>query len=180
MLPLLLSVSLPPISSWAVAVGSTMESSGVADGMSTFIQTIPFNLYALLTIVMIIFICWTNLDFGPMAESEHNAIYNNDLHSNPDHPQDIEEENSRIGNKGKVYDLIIPIVALIIFSILAMLYVGGLFTGEASSIGEAFGNTDASKSLCIGGFAALVASIHPVLPARSWASGSSWMVLLKV
>ena len=157
---------IAPISSWAVAVGSTMESSGVADGMSTFIQTIPFNLYALLTIVMIIFICWTNLDFGPMAKFEHNAIYNNDLHSNPDHPQDIEEDNSRIGNKGKVYDLIIPIVALIIFSILAMLYVGGLFTGEAASIGEAFGNTDASKSLCIGGFAALVVAFILFLPRK--------------
>ncbi|WP_392391673.1 Na+/H+ antiporter NhaC family protein [Zongyangia hominis] len=157
---------IAPISSWAVAVGSTMESSGVADGMATFIQTIPFNLYAFLTIIMVVFICWTNLDYGPMAKFEHNAVFKNDLHSNPDHPEDIEESGTQSAKKGKVYDLIIPIVALIVFSILAMLYVGGLFTGEASSIGEAFGNTDASKSLCMGGLGALVVAFILFLPRK--------------
>ncbi|MBQ4100219.1 MAG: Na+/H+ antiporter NhaC family protein [Oscillospiraceae bacterium] len=154
---------IAPISSWAVAVGSTIEESGIANGIGVFTQTIPFNLYAILTIIMVAVVACSKRDFGPMAKFEKNARETGDLHSNTE----MKEETNLTteGTKGRVFDLVIPIVALIIFSVLAMLYVGGFFAGGVS-VKDAFGNTDASKSLVLGGFAALVVAFVLYLPRK--------------
>lgn len=146
---------IAPVSSWAASVASQMNQSGVDNVMGLFLSTIPFNLYALLTLVMIVVLALTKLDFGPMAKFEKNAIEKNDLFSNEDHgvSQDFE---SGIKSQGKVMDLIVPIVALIVFCVAAMLHVGGFTFGGGVSIADAFGNTDASLSLAMGGFLALV------------------------
>lgn len=148
---------LAPISSWAASVVSQIESSSeTLNGMSTFMSAIPFNLYAILTIIMVIILCVTNLEFGSMAKFESAARKGNDLETQMV-GTDEEDELSRmkISEKGKVFDLLIPIVTLILFSILAMLYVGGYFEGNLT-IAEGFGNADAGPALVLGGFAALL------------------------
>jgi len=151
---------IAPISSWAVSVGGTIEEAGMADGFGTFIRTIPFNFYAILTLIMVFFICFAKFDFGSMKKFEDNAIANGVPEAA------AEEKVANDSAKGKVYDLIIPIVSLIVITIIAMLYTGGLFTGGASNIIEAFGNTDANTSLVWGGFAAIIISFILYIPRK--------------
>lgn len=153
---------IAPISSWAVAVGSNLQSAGIEDGIGTFIRTIPFNLYAILTILMVIFICVSGFDFGPMRRFEREAAAG-DKESSSDVVAHF--EGYRPSDKGKVIDLVIPMLALIIFSVLAMLYLGGYFAGGVS-IGAAFGNTDSSKALVLGGFAALIVAFVLFIPRK--------------
>lgn len=146
---------IAPISSWGASVASYMQDSGVQNGMSAFVQTIPYNLYALCTIVMIFLICITHVNYGPMAKYEKIAVERGDLSGNG---QDADEESLggiKVKENGKVLDLVLPIIALIVFTILAMLYTGGLFDGGISPF-EAIGNTDAALSLALGGLLTLV------------------------
>ncbi len=146
---------IAPVSSWAAAIISQIEAAEVADPMGVFVASIPYNLYAILTLIMVCVICLSNLDFGPMTK--FNTLQQ----------VDADKENSEEVNlKGKVRDLIIPIVALIVFSVVAMLYVGGYTIGGDMSIAEGFGNTDASVSLVYGGFGALVVSFILYIPRK--------------
>ena len=146
---------IAPVSSWAASVASQMDQSGIENSLGMFLSTIPFNLYAILTLIMILLLSLLGLDFGPMAKFEKNAVEKNDLFSNEDHgvSQDFE---SGAKKNGKVIDLILPIVALIVFCVVSMVYVGGFTFGGDVSIADAFGNTDAAQSLAMGGFLALV------------------------
>lgn len=158
---------IAPISSWAASVISQIEGTNVGlNGMQTFMQAIPFNLYAILTIVMVIILCVTNLEFGPMARFEAEA---KKRHNRNEEVATVEgdDELSRlpISDKGRVMDLLIPIGALIVFSILAMLYVGGYFNG-GMTIAAAFGNTDAGPALVLGGFGALLVAFALFIPRR--------------
>lgn len=149
---------IAPVSSWAASVISYMSDTGL-EGMSTFVNTIPYNLYAILTLIMVFLLSIFNLDFGPMAKFErmkqNQAPHEKNITKNVELESDF--SRSEISEKGRVFDLIIPITALIFFSVLAMLYTGGYFKiGATISITEAFGNTDATKSLAMGGFAALM------------------------
>lgn len=156
---------LAPVSSWGASVATYMQDGGVKNGMMTFINTIPYNLYAITTIIMILFICISNKDFGPMDKFEKNAIKNGDVFSNK---EDIIEEDfqSLTPNKhGKVYDLIIPILSLIILSVLAMAYTGGFFSGEATFF-ESFGKSDSSLSLVLGSFGALIITFLLFIPRK--------------
>ncbi len=146
---------IAPVSSWAAAIISQIEAAEVADPMGVFISTIPYNLYALLTLIMVCILCVTNCDFGPMTKFETLKNVENSA-----------EEAPKANEKGKVRDLIIPIVALIVFSVVAMLYVGGYTIGGDMSISAAFGNTDASKSLVYGGFGALLVSFILYIPRK--------------
>lgn len=150
---------IAPISSWAAAIISQISETGIAEPMKVFISTIPFNLYAILTFVMIIAISVTNLDFGKMVAYEQKAL-NGEISSAGSNTVSSEQ----IGKKGTVIDLVLPIAALIIFSILAMLMTGGYFDGSGMSLAEAFGNTDASISLVYGGFAALLVALLLYIP----------------
>lgn len=157
---------IAPISSWAASVISQMNGTGL-DGMSTFIQTIPYNLYAILTIIMVIVLSVSKLEFGPMANFENNALEKGILNSSSDMKNDDDDELSKmkISKKGKVYDLVIPIVVLIIFSILSMLYIGGYFKG-GMTIAEGFGNTDAGSALALAGFGAIIVTFFLFVPRK--------------
>lgn len=138
---------IAPISSWAAAVSG--YTSG--DGFALFLQTIPFNLYALLTIVMIILVIYFNLDFGGMKDHEEAAV-EGDVHFGSHDYQEVDDIN--ISQNGKVYDLILPILVLIVSCILCMVYTGGFF--EGASFMKAFSECDASLGLVLGSFLTLV------------------------
>ena len=142
---------IAPISSWAAAVASYAEDG---KGLSLFIKAIPFNFYSLLTFVFIIGIVLMKFDYGPMRVHEVNAKLHNDLYTQGDKNEVPDEEHSY---KGKVIDLILPIVVLIAVCIFALVYNGGIFDG--SSFVDAFSNTDATVGLPWGSLIALVFTI---------------------
>lgn len=192
---------IAPVSSWAVAVGGYLGE----DGFSTFVQSIPYNFYALLTIFFVFFMLITKLDYGSMRAAEEACAQGRDVDDIPregsalaavsttrlpeknveayegDHPgvpsvvteeADIDDAASgaideykglSISENGRVFDLIVPIVVLIVFSILGMMYVGGFFEGVdfATAVGE-----DPVTGLCIGSCVALVVSAAMFLPRK--------------
>ena len=161
---------IAPISSWAASVISQMnglEVNGQAlNGMETFMATIPYNLYAILTLIMVVVLCVTNIEFGPMAKFEEEARNNKgNLSVGMDQEGGDEFARMKISSKGSVFDLIIPIAALIIFAILSMLYIGGYFEG-GMTLAEGFGNTDAGIALAIAGFGALVVAFVLFVPRQ--------------
>ena len=143
---------IAPISSWAAAVTGFVEGE---DGLSLFISAIPYNFYALLTIVMMLTIAVLNIDFGSMKIHEDNAK-KGDLFTTPDRPYGEATELEDTG-KGTVKDLLIPIIALIICRVIGMIYTGGFF--EGADFVTAFSNSDASVGLAIGSAFALVITI---------------------
>lgn len=159
---------IAPISSWAASVISQMnglEVNGVPlNGMETFMATIPYNLYAILTLIMVIVLCVTDIEFGPMAKFEKAAREGKDSKETAA-VEDDELSRMKVSSKGKVYDLIIPIVALIIFAILSMLYVGGYFDG-GMTLAEGFGATDAGPALALAGFGALIVAFILFIPRK--------------
>ena len=143
---------IAPISSWAAAVSGVVEGT---DGLELFIRTIPYNLYALLTIVMVVMISALNIDFGPMKKHEINAM-NGDLYTTDSRPYANVDERP-VTTKGKVIDLILPVVILIALCVVGMVYTGGFFSGE--SFINAFANCDAAYGLALGSIIALVVNI---------------------
>lgn len=142
---------IAPISSWAAAVSAYAEDG---KGLDLFITAIPYNYYSLLTLVFIIAITLMNFDYGPMRVHEFNAITKGDLYTSGDKNESEEETFSE---KGKVIDLIFPIILLIVCCVFALVYVGGIFDG--SNFIDAFANTDATFGLPWGGLISLVAII---------------------
>ncbi len=145
---------IAPISSWAAAVAGFARGAGAENGISLFIQAIPYNFYALLTIVMMIFLALTGLDYGPMKKHEKNAIEKGDLFTSGQ-KQAIEE--MQVNPKGRVCDLVIPVVILIISCVIGMIYSGGFFSGE--SFVDSFSNSDASVGLAYGAFVSIIITI---------------------
>ena len=143
---------IAPISSWAAAVTSSVPEDSGINGFAVFLQTIPYNLYAILTLVMIVGMVVFRVDFGPMRTHELNAI-KGDLFTTPERPYDESDEATE-SSKGIVLDLILPVVVLIAACIIGMVYTGGFFEGE--SFISAFSGSDASVGLVIGGFIALL------------------------
>jgi len=141
---------IAPISSWAVAVASEVEEAG---GLNAFIRTIPYNLYAILTIVMVFFLSVTDFDFGPMKKAEEAGSLER---------TDVERKEEAV-RKGTVPDLVLPILTLIVCSILGMLYVGGYFEGR--SFAEAIGENP-TAGLTLGTFAALVVAMLLYIPRK--------------
>ena len=145
---------IAPISSWAAAVAGFANSAGAENGIALFIKAIPYNFYALLTIAMMIFLAITGLDFGPMKKHEKNAKETGDLFTSGT-KQAVEE--MAVNEKGRVCDLIVPIVILIISCVIGMIYSGGFFSGE--SFVDAFSNSDASVGLAYGAFVAIILTV---------------------
>jgi len=146
---------IAPISSWAAAVSSYAADG---EGIKLFVQAIPYNLYSLLTLVFVIAIIAMKVDFGPMRLHEANALLG-DLHTSGSFEAVEEEEHS---SKGKVIDLILPVIVLIIACVWALIYNGGFFEANGEYFHDfigAFGNTDATVGLPLGGFIALVFTI---------------------
>lgn len=141
---------IAPISSWAAAVSGFVEGK---NGLSLFVQTIPYNFYALFTIAMMILLVVMKVDYGPMYTHEYNAIHYNDLYTTPDRPY-ANAEDEAVNKDGKVIDMLFPIIALVICCVIGMIYTGGFFDGE--SFVTAFSQSDASVGLVLGSFCALV------------------------
>lgn len=139
---------IAPISSWAAAVSGTVDG---VNGIQLFINTIPYNLYALLTLIMVIFISCSGNDFGLMKRHEDNAK-NGDLFTT--RSTVYEKDHAPEHTRGKVLDLILPVVILIILCIIGMIYTGGFFDGE--NFVSAFANCDASYGLSLGSVGALI------------------------
>ncbi len=145
---------IAPISSWAAAVAGFANSAGAENGIALFIKAIPYNFYALLTIAMMIFLAVTGLDFGPMKKHEKNAKETGDLFTSGT-KQAVEE--MAVNEKGRVCDLIVPIIILIVSCVIGMIYSGGFFSGE--SFVDAFSNSDASVGLAYGAFVAIILTV---------------------
>ncbi len=186
---------IAPVSSWAVAVSGYLGEGG----FSTFVASIPYNFYALLTIFFVFFISLTKVEFGPMRAAElrargiatAGAVENErlrrlatlrtdeestdktppaDLPSIVTEDNDIEEaaaaaveeyKGMDVSEKGRVFDLVIPIIVLIVFSVLGMLYAGGFFEGVELSVAV---GEDPVAGLCIGATVALVVAAGMFLP----------------
>ena len=150
---------IAPISSWAAAVSGVVEGQ---NGLELFIKAIPYNFYSLLTIAMIIAISLMKFDYGPMKKHEFAAL-NGDLHSDPDAV--IEEEIvADDGKKRSVWDLVLPVVVLIVSCVLGMLYSGGFFSG--TSFIDAFAGCDASVALSWGAIIAIIIDMIYLLCRR--------------
>ena len=146
---------IAPISSWAAAVTSVV---GEENGLTYFVRAIPYNFYSILTIVMIITIALMKLDYGPMAIHERNAM-NGDLFSGEYMGENMDEE---VSAKGKVIDLVLPVLVLIVFCVIGMIYTGGFFDAESGAymnIATAFANADASAGLAWGALIAVIITI---------------------
>lgn len=143
---------IAPISSWAAAVTSSVPEDSGINGFAVFLQTIPYNLYAILTLVMVLLVTVLRVDFGPMKKHEMNAIAG-DLFTTPGRPYEGNEEEV-INEKAHVLDLILPVAVLIASCIVTMVYTGGFF--EGASFVNAFAASDASVGLVLGGAVTLV------------------------
>ena len=159
---------IAPVSSWAAAVsGVAADLDTGISGIELFVKAIPYNFYSLLTFVFVIGLTVMKFDYGPMKLHEMNAQLNGDLGALETETQ--EEENSR----GRVIDLVLPVVVLIIFCVMGMIYVGGFFgvdawggTDYAGDFIGAFGNTDAYVSLPWGALIALILTIIYMVARR--------------
>ena len=149
---------IAPISSWAAAVTGFVEGE---DGLSIFIRAIPYNFYALLTITMLIVISLANIDYGPMAKFERNAL-DGDLFSGKNPYAGSSDDVSNA--PGTVMDLLIPILSLIVCCVLGMIYSGGFFSGV--DFVTAFSGSDASVGLALGSFFGLVITVILYLVRR--------------
>ena len=151
---------IAPISSWAAAVAGELEG----DGLMVFISTIPFNVYALLTLVMVFTLCFIKFDFGKMKKCDDIAESAGDLHAGATEDAEDNSSDIKVNPNGKVRHLLIPVVILILCCIGGMIYTGFFYnwdTGlidtalQSSNVIEAFSNCDAGMSLAIGSTIAL-------------------------
>ena len=148
---------IAPISSWAAAV--TGYTTG--DGFTLFLQTIPFNLYALLTIAMVLCVIFFDINIGKMKEHEQAARQGDVFNGKCDYGKAQEME---VSDKGKVYDLVLPVIFLIVSCILCMVYTGGFFDGVPFV--TAFSQCDASLGLVIGSFLTLIFMFLLYMPRK--------------
>lgn len=143
---------IAPISSWAAAVTGFVEGE---DGFSIFIRAIPYNFYAILTLVMMIGMVVMKVEFGSMRKHEMNAE-KGDIYTTPGRPYDYAKDEQVVA-RGKVMDLLIPIISLILCCVIGMLYTGGFFSG--TDFVTAFSESDASLGLTLGSFFGLIITI---------------------
>ena len=140
---------IAPISSWAAAVSGFVEGE---NGLKLFISAIPFNFYAILTIAMMIMIILMNIDYGPMKKYEELAASGQVIPEG-----DISEDPELVAGKGKIIDLVVPIIILVVLCVIGMIYSGGFF--EGTNFIDAFANSDASVGLVIGSLLTFILTI---------------------
>lgn len=149
---------IAPVSSWAASVVSNIGAANIENPMGVFISTIPFNLYVLITIFSVLFFSVVSFDIGPMAKFEIEDTSSNGSM--------IEEEELKHSENGKVVDLLIPVLVLIIVTILFMLKTGEFFDGKGVSLKDAFGNASVNISLVLGSAIALFVAFIMYLPRK--------------
>ena len=142
---------IAPISSWAAAVSGVVEDYS---GFELFVRAIPFNFYSLLTIVMVLFLCKSGMDYGPMRRHELNAIRNGDLFTEGEQPEAVQEVSNP---RARVIDLVLPIVVLVVLCVAGLIY-SGVLAGGVGIFG-AFENCDAFFGLPWGALIALVFTV---------------------
>ena len=148
-----------PISSWVAIILSTLDGTGVKNSFEVFVKSIPYNFYAIFTIVMVLGVILLKVDFGPMKKFE-------DLAKNEDGNKDLKcDKDLKINPNGKGRDLIVPIIVLIIFSILSLLYDGGYFCKNITVL-DALKLANSQKSLTYGAVVALIVSFFMVVPTK--------------
>jgi Na+/H+ antiporter NhaC len=152
---------IAPVSSWAAAVSEFTEGTGYS-GIELFVRAIPYNFYSLFMLVFIIALTLMKFDFGPMRLHEFNAQTKGDLFTSGKEEQEIEDLQAN--PKGRVIDLIFPVIALVVFCVLGLIYVGGFFSG--SDFITAFGDTDATVGLPWGAIVALLVTIVYLIARR--------------
>ncbi|MBR1396983.1 MAG: Na+/H+ antiporter NhaC family protein [Selenomonadaceae bacterium] len=152
---------IAPVSSWAAAVGSSLPEGSTVDGFTIFLQTIPYNLYAWLTMAFMVFIIWTGRDFATMGASV--KANNKQFYIPPEYKDSVDEE-AKISGNGRIIDLILPLIVLIGSCVYGMLYTGGIHEGK--SIADAFADCDSSKALVFGSFVAFAFTGLLYLPRK--------------
>ncbi len=152
---------IAPVSSWAAAVSEFTKGTGYS-GIELFVRAIPYNFYSLLTLVFVIAISVMKIDYGPMRLHEYNAVHNGDLYTCGDRVEDTTE--SEANPRGRVIDLILPVIVLVALCVVGLIYVGGFFSG--SDFVTAFANTDATVGLPWGAIIALVLTIIYLVARR--------------
>lgn len=159
---------IAPISSWAAAVGSYLKGTGAFKSeFLAFISAIPYNFYALLTLLMVFMLSVMNLDFGPMAKFEEQAKHGNLASAEKETSSQTDEIN--VCAKGTVADMLVPIIVLIVVSIVSMLYIGGFWGDDPAfrySFVAALGNSVAAQALVWGNFVALVVALLMYVPRK--------------
>lgn len=150
---------IAPVSSWAAAVTSSLPEGSSIDGFALFLETIPLNLYAWLTIIFMAILIWSGKDFSRMAKFEKES--GGTLVIPAEYAED--DNNGPVGN-GKIIDLILPLVVLIGGCVFGMLYTGGILEGKG--VAEAFANCESARGLVIGSFIALVFTFVLYIPRR--------------
>ncbi len=150
---------IAPISSWAAAVSGFAKGSGM-NGFQLFISAIPYNFYAILTITMMLFLAFSKFDYGPMKLHEANALRGDIFTSGGEEFKNSKDSDANL--KGRVCDLVVPIIVLIVACVIGMIYSGGFFTsGEEGykNFITAFSNSDASVGLVYGSFITLIFTV---------------------
>lgn len=153
---------IAPVSSWAAAVSEFTKGTGYS-GIELFVRAIPYNFYSLLMIVFVIAITLMKFDYGPMKLHEFNAMTKGDLFTSGKE-EVAEADTESVNPKGRVIDLILPVVMLVIFSVIGLIYIGGFFSG--SDFITAFGNTDATVGLPWGAVIAFVFTVIYLMARR--------------
>ena len=155
---------IAPISSWAAAVGSSLKSTGAFDNeLGAFVATIPWNFYALLSLLMVWFLCFGNRDFGPMRKAEILALRGENAKGA------VQEGQVKVNPHGTPLDMIVPLLALIIFAVMGLMYSGGYWGTDAAYRGSfqaALGNSSASPSLVWASFGALCVAFVMYVPRK--------------
>ena len=154
-----------PISSWAAAVSGIIDGY---DGFTLFVQAIPYNFYAILTLVMVFLTAALNIDFGPMKKHEDNAA-NGDIYTTPERPYENAAE-MKFNPNGKVIDLVLPVIILIAGCVLGLVYTGGFFDGGVS-LQEAFAGCDAPSGLSMGSCVSLIIIMAYFLIRKAFSFG---------
>ena len=152
---------IAPISSWAAAVGSNLKATGAFESdFAAFVATIPYNFYALFSIIMVVMVCLGNFDFGPMRKAE--------LRAQQGELGNVDAEQAELGAsaKGHLMDMLVPIGSLIVFAVVALLYSGGYWGSDPAyhTLAAAFGNCSASKALVWASFGAITVAFFMFVP----------------
>ena len=152
---------IAPISSWAAAVGSNLKATGAFESdFAAFVATIPYNFYALFSIIMVVMVCLGNFDFGPMRKAE--------LRAQQGELGNVDAEQAEMGTsaKGSLIDMLLPIGSLIFFAVVALLYSGGYWGSDPAyhTLAAAFGNSSASKALVWASFGAITVAFFLFVP----------------
>lgn len=158
---------IAPISSWAAAVNSYVPEGSSLNGFQLFVSTIPFNLYALLTLYMVFFTSALGFDFGLMKKNEENAQHGDLYTIGGEDFQDAKAQEERLAktrNRGRVYDLILPMLVMIVTAVLAMIWTGHLNGG--TNLVEDFANCSSSESLVFASLVAIIFTAFLYLPRK--------------